>query len=139
MNKPSVLPLNTNIHLFRETYFPMWESFPNGGCWILKVWKRSGTIDRVWETMVTAVIGELFEEPDLVGIVLSIRSRHDMISVWNKDNQSEAVRFAIGEKLRQLLNLSPNTVLEYKKHCSSIKDHSTYRNTKLYVAGAGTS
>ena len=40
------------------------------------------------------------------------------------------------EKLKQLLSLSPNTVLEYKKHCTSIKDNSTFRNAKLYVAGA---
>eukprot|EP00300_Choanocystis_sp_HF-7_P022167 c21330_g1_i1.p1 GENE.c21330_g1_i1~~c21330_g1_i1.p1 ORF type:complete len:249 (+),score=38.00 c21330_g1_i1:28-747(+) len=134
--KPSNLR-EANLHLFREAYLPMWESFPNGGCWILKVWKKSGNaIDHVWEAIVLAAIGELFEEPDLVGVVLSSRSRQIMISVWNRDNQSESVRFAIGEKLKQLLSLSPNTVLEYKKHCTSMKDNSTFRNAKLYVAGA---
>ena len=45
---------------------------------------------------VVAAICELFDEPDLVGLVLSARARQVMISIWNRDNQSESVRFAIG-------------------------------------------
>jgi translation initiation factor 4E len=44
-----------------------------------------------------ACIGELFEEPDLVGVVLSSRAREDMVSVWNRDNQAKPdVRQKIG-------------------------------------------
>lgn len=44
-----------------------------------------------------ACIGELFEEPDLAGVVLSSRAREDMVSVWNRDNQAKPdVRQKIG-------------------------------------------
>lgn len=133
--KPSELPKDSNLQLFRESYYPMWESFPHGGCWILKVWKDDPThVDAVWETLVKMAVGEIFEEPDMVGIVLSVRNNQDMISIWTRKNEKESV-FRIGEKLKEMLMLSPTTVLEYKKHLTSIKDNSTYRNTKTYVAG----
>jgi len=135
LSKPSQLARDSNLHLFRETNSPMWESFPDGGCWILKIWKNEKVVDKIWETLVMASIGELFEEPDLVGIALSIRGQQDLLSIWNRDNSNEAVRFAIGEKLKEILKLSPNTMLEYKKHTSSLKDHSTFKNAQTYVAG----
>eukprot|EP00299_Pterocystis_sp_00344_P006939 c199_g1_i1.p1 GENE.c199_g1_i1~~c199_g1_i1.p1 ORF type:complete len:269 (+),score=39.03 c199_g1_i1:43-807(+) len=136
LTKPSKLPKDSNIHLFRNADYPMWESFPNGGCWILKLTKKGDVVDRVWETLVLAAIGEMFEEPDLVGIVLSVRSRQDMIAIWNRDNERERARISIGEKLKQILQLDANAILEYKKHISSMKDNSTYRNAKLYVVGS---
>ena len=42
-----------------------------------------------------AVIGELFEEPNVVGITMAIRSKNDMLSVWNKDNYHGDTRFLI--------------------------------------------
>lgn len=49
-----------------------------------------------------AVIGELFEEPNVVGIGMAIRSREDLLSVWNEDNSNEKVRS---------IHLSSSTVL----------------------------
>ncbi len=47
LKRPSILDVNVNLYLFRdgENIAPMWEAFPRGGCWILKVKKRkdSGT------------------------------------------------------------------------------------------------
>lgn len=39
-----------------------------------------------------AVIGEMFEEPNVVGIGMAIRSREDLLSVWNEDNTNEKVQ-----------------------------------------------
>ena len=38
-----------------------------------------------------AVIGEMFEEPNVVGIGMAIRSREDLLSVWNEDNSNDKV------------------------------------------------
>ena len=38
-----------------------------------------------------AVIGEMFEEPNVVGIGMAIRSREDLLSVWNEDNSNDEV------------------------------------------------
>lgn len=40
-----------------------------------------------------AVIGEMFEEPNVVGIGMAIRSREDLLSVWNEDNSNDEVIF----------------------------------------------
>ena len=42
MKRPSKLDLNVNMYLFRDgpKIAPMWECFPNGGCWILKIRKK---------------------------------------------------------------------------------------------------
>lgn len=44
-----------------------------------------------FQDLVLAVIGELFEEPNVVGIGMAIRSREDLLSVWNEDNSNEKV------------------------------------------------
>ncbi|CAM9288100.1 unnamed protein product, partial [Phaeothamnion confervicola] len=46
------------------------------------------------------------------------------------------VRFRVGERLKQVLDLEPSTMVEYKFHKSSIKDMSTFRNAKQYVFAA---
>ena len=75
-----------NMYLFRDgpNMAPMWECFPNGGCWILKIKKKSSgpsVLGKMWQDIVFATIGEMFEEPDVVGVGVSIRTREDLISV----------------------------------------------------------
>lgn len=139
MKRPSKLEQNVNMHVFREgaNIAPMWECFPRGGCWILKVRKikngSSSVLSKIWHDMVLATIGEMFEEPDVVGISVCIRSKEDLISVWNVDNRNDEIRFRIGERMKQILELEPSTVIEYKHHATSMQDMSTFRNAKAYV------
>ena len=42
--------------------------------------------------LVLAMIGECFEEPDVVGICLCIRGKEDLIAVWNGDNRNDEIR-----------------------------------------------
>jgi translation initiation factor 4E len=118
----------------------MWEIWPHGGVWILKVKKRHDSgisvLGKMWQDMVFATIGETFEEPDVVGISICIRSREDLICVWNGDNRNDEIRFRIGEKIKQILDLEPSTILEYKPHAKSLQDMSTFRNAKAYVFAA---
>mmetsp|Transcript_19870 Transcript_19870/g.33434 ORF Transcript_19870/g.33434 Transcript_19870/m.33434 type:complete len:244 (-) Transcript_19870:1193-1924(-) len=139
LKRPSALDLNVNLYLFRDgpNIAPMWECFPNGGCWILKVKKKkdsgASVLGKMWQDMVFSTIGELFEEPNVVGISVHIRSREDLISVWNRDNTNEDARFHIGEKMKQILDLEPSTMIEYKHHFTSLQDMSSFRNAKGYV------
>ena len=141
LKRPSALEGNVNLYLFREgpTVCPMWEAFPRGGCWILKVKKKTtgpSVLGKMWQDIVLALIGEQFEEPDVVGISVCIRKAEDLISVWNSDNRNEDIRFRIGEKMKEVLDLEPTTVIEYKAHAESMQDLSTFRNTKAYVFAA---
>jgi len=134
--RPNDLPKDSNYHLFREKNVPMWESFPAGGCWILKVKKRAGILARLWEQLCIACVGESFEEPDVVGVALSIRSKEDVLSIWLRDSSNRTAQIKVGEKLKEVLDLGDGTALEYKNHSTSMKDKSTFRNTKAYVFAA---
>jgi translation initiation factor 4E len=136
LSSPELIPKDCDLFLFRSSYVPAWESFPNGGCWIIKVRKRNGVINRLWEELLFASVGEQFDEPDLVGIELSTRGREDMLSVWNRDNTNTNIRFRIGERLKEILNLDESTQIEYKYFSHSLRDGSTFRNAKAYVYAA---
>ena len=83
-----------------------------------------------------------------------------MISVWHRDNRNENIRFGVGEKMKEILELEPTTIIEYKDFASrylnvmitnnnfiilvcwfvsflniiySMKDMSSFRNAKAYV------
>lgn len=135
LKRPSQLPLDWNVYLFRHGGVPAWESFPAGGCWLIKVRKANGQVDRLWEELCFAAIGEMFAEPAVVGVCVSTRLRYDVISVWDRDAR---VRFRIGERLKELLNLDESSRVEYKEFRSSIRDGSTYRGGTPYVySGSG--
>ncbi|RHY26164.1 hypothetical protein DYB32_007840 [Aphanomyces invadans] len=160
VKRPSQLAKDTNLYLFRDqpNCAPMWEAFPNGGCWILKIKKKANVLGKMWQDLLFAVIGEAFETLNVVGIAMALRSKEDMISVWNADNSDDNIRFAIGyaarslsnvlsgvhdcvrrEKLKEILMLDSNTLIEYKFHANSIRDMSTFRNAKPYVFAASPS
>lgn len=111
----------------------MWESYPLGGCWILKVRKSQGVLGKLWQDLLFGAIGELFEEPGVVGVTVATRSKVDMVSVWNNDNRNPQVRFNIGDKLRKILNLDSKTTIEYKFHQKSMADKSTFCNADAFV------
>jgi len=85
LTRPADMPKESNYHLFRTGVTPMWESFPKGGCFIKKVKKtEAALLGKMWEELLFATIGEVFEDPDIVGVVLSMRSKEDVLSIWNK-------------------------------------------------------
>lgn len=134
--RPNEFPKDHNLLMFRAGYKPMWEEFPEGGCWIIRV-KRKGSqgyVNRAWERLLLSCIGEAFDMPDVVGCVLSTRLKDDVISVWNTSNVSNPdARFRIGERLKEILDLDMNTLIQYKDHMQSLQDYSTYRNAKQYM------
>jgi len=138
VKSPSCFPREHSLLCFRSGCRPMWEEFPDGGCWNYRM-RRSGTgcddpVDRAWEDLLIACLGEAFATPDVVGCVMSSRVKEIAVSVWNASNTADPeVRFKIGEQMREVLALSPNALLEYKNHQSSMQDFSTYRNAQVYI------
>lgn len=47
--------------------------------------------------------------------------QEDIISIWNKTASDQATTARIRDTLRRVLNLPPNTIMEYKTHTDSIK------------------
>eukprot|EP00826_Nyctotherus_ovalis_P021332 TRINITY_DN16861_c0_g3_i2.p1 TRINITY_DN16861_c0_g3~~TRINITY_DN16861_c0_g3_i2.p1 ORF type:complete len:367 (-),score=69.81 TRINITY_DN16861_c0_g3_i2:129-1229(-) len=91
LKKPSDLPANIEFRLFRQSVEPLWESCPHGGAWITKLLLNSN-IDRYWQRLVFACIGEQFNTRHVVGIVLSERKYSHFIQVWVDDVEEDAVR-----------------------------------------------
>mmetsp|Transcript_143133 Transcript_143133/g.398840 ORF Transcript_143133/g.398840 Transcript_143133/m.398840 type:complete len:230 (-) Transcript_143133:124-813(-) len=137
IKKPSTFPRDYNLLCFRNGCKPMWEEFPDGGCWNYRMRRSGGAddpVDHSWESLIIACIGESFETPDVVGCVMSSRVKEIAVSVWNASNTNDPqVRFKIGEQMRKVLSLSANALLEYKNHQSSMQDFSTYRNAQVYI------
>lgn len=139
--KPSELEPGTNIYVFRENLHPMWETFPNGGCWIIRFHRdnaQNGIIDRVWEELLLAVLGEQFRTPELVGVSLSARQSSNkvshIVSLWNRDTvKKPRAKFSIGERLKVLLHLAAESQIEYKLFSKALEDGSTFRGAQPYV------
>ncbi|EFC44903.1 eukaryotic initiation factor 4E member 2-like protein [Naegleria gruberi] len=138
LQKPSKLPKNSNISLFRHEVVPMWESFPQGGCWMVKIRKgengqTSTFCDRLWEQLVFSTICEQFETGNVVGCVLSLRTKEDVLQVWNKNSNNHADRIHICDRFKWILHFGEGVIVQYKHNKLSIKDGSTFRNARTFL------
>lgn len=135
LRRPSELPRDYNCYMFRKHYKPMWEEFPEGGCWIIRIKRKAAQnyVNHMWENLLIACIGEVFEMPDVVGCVLSTKLKDDVLSIWNLSNRGTPARFRIGERLKEILDLNMTALIQYKEHMQSLQDYSTFRNARNYM------
>lgn len=86
LRRPGILPHVSDYHFFKEGIRPVWEDEENrnGGKWIIRL--KKGVSTRYWEDLLLAIVGDQFSDADedLCGVVLSIRSNEDVLSVWTK-------------------------------------------------------
>ncbi|KAE8620462.1 hypothetical protein XENTR_v10010264 [Xenopus tropicalis] len=132
--RPGDLTGYSDFHLFKDGIKPMWEdeANKNGGKWIIRL--RKGLASRFWENIILAMLGEQFMVgEEICGVVVSIRFQEDILSIWNKTANDQFSTVRIRDTLRRVLNLPPNTIMEYKTHTDSLKDNSSFRNTKITV------
>ncbi|XP_028297690.1 eukaryotic translation initiation factor 4E type 2-like [Gouania willdenowi] len=130
--RPGDLSGHSDFHLFKEGIKPMWEDECNraGGKWIIRL--RKGLSSRLWENIILAMLGEQFMVgEEICGAVVSIRFQEDILSIWNKTSSDHTTTSRIRDTLRRVLNLPANTIMEYKTHDDSLRDNSSYRNTKI--------
>lgn len=72
--RPSALKPYRELHLFKNGIKAMWEDPNNakGGKWVIRL--RKNKIDRAWENVCMAMLGEQFlVGPEICGVVLSTR------------------------------------------------------------------
>lgn len=116
---------NTDLGLFKQGYQPLWESCPDGGCWFIRFKKTDDPvdIDAKWEKLLFALVGicvclflgEQFDEPNMLGAVLSIRGRETIIELWFNYFKYDKIKNGVAQKLRSLLQLDHNNVTVYFK------------------------
>ncbi|KAJ7101618.1 translation initiation factor eIF 4e-like domain-containing protein [Mycena crocata] len=110
LKPPSNLERNSNYHLFKSGIKPMWEdeANANGGKWVLTMKNNPVLLDRCWNWLAMALVGEELEEGhDLIcGAVVSLRSKVDRIQVWTRSKDDVEKLNGIGKKLVKLLDVS---------------------------------
>jgi hypothetical protein len=110
LKPPSNLDRNSNYHLFKSGIKPMWEdeANANGGKWVLTMKNNPALLDRCWNWLAMALVGEELEEGhDLIcGAVVSLRSKVDRIQVWTRSKDDVEKLNGIGKKLVKLLDVS---------------------------------
>jgi len=132
--RPGDLSSHSDLHVFKEGIKPMWEDEANryGGKWIVRL--RKGLSPRCWENLLMAMLGEQFMVgEEICGVVVSVRFNEDILSIWNRTASDTAITNRIRDTFRRVLNLPQGTVIEYKAHNDSIRDHSSFRNTDVFV------
>ncbi|XP_046873518.1 eukaryotic translation initiation factor 4E family member 2 related sequence 1 isoform X1 [Hypomesus transpacificus] len=132
--RPGDLTGHSDFHLFKEGIKPMWEDEANksGGKWIIRL--RKGLASRFWENIILAMLGEQFMVGEEVcGAVVSIRFQEDILSIWNKTASDQVTTSRIRDTLRRVLNLPPNTIMEYKTHNDSLKYSHNHTHSHMYV------
>jgi translation initiation factor 4E len=94
LKRPSTLPIVSDYHMFKDQIRPVWEDEENkqGGKWIIRL--KKGVIDRYWDDMLLAVVGDQFAEAgeEVCGMVVSIRSGEDVFSVWTKNDGGRNIK-----------------------------------------------
>jgi len=130
---------NVDIGLFKEGYKPLWESCPDSGCWLLR-FKRTADLKEInlkWEKVVLSLITEQFDEPHMLGGVLSIRGRETIIEIWFNYFKYDKIKSMVAVKFGKLILGDQNeteysATLYFKDNSQSMLDKSTLRNTETY-------
>jgi len=114
---------NTDLGLFKVGYQPLWESCPDGGCWFIRFKKNEDPIDidLYWEKLIFALIGEQFDEPNMLGAVFSIRGRETILELWFNFFKIEKMKDSVAQKLRYLLQLDENFTIYFKDNERSLQ------------------
>lgn len=121
--RPSQLANQSALHVFRGTARAMREDdeHKDGGSFLLRVSKGLGSF--YWEQLLLALISEKLPS-DVIGILISARSKFFNISIWQKSADNEELRLEICRTFCECLNLPLNARIDYTKHNSVINSES---------------
>ena len=126
------IPRNADISLFKKGYLPLWENCPDFGYWFHRFnEEEEKDVNYQWEKIVFALIGEQFNEANILGSVLSIRGRETIIQLWFNYFGYEQIKDNVFEKFKKILGFD-NQIIYFKDNKQSIQDKSSLRNAQKY-------
>ncbi len=80
-------------------------------------------LNKRWESLLFACIGEQIDNDNVIGVVMSKRSKRNLLELWIK-NREEDLKVKLGEKLRVYLELDyQNLTFYFKEHSKSLQVH----------------
>ena len=115
LKKPSSMELRTNYYLFKKGFKPSWEENSNGGKWVIPVQGDDRTkIDKTWEELLMAAVGERLEEGNsIIGVALSKRWDSFRLAVWTTDHTDLETNTAIGKVLKREVECAAKKPIVY--------------------------
>ncbi|KAJ2917906.1 hypothetical protein MD484_g2513, partial [Candolleomyces efflorescens] len=119
LKPPSMLEKNSNYHLFKAGIKPMWEdpANANGGKWVLTMKNNPQLLDRCWQWLTMALVGQQIETDgadEICGAVVSLRSKVDRIQLWTRSKDDVEKLNAIGKKMVGLLDVGEADGIGYE-------------------------
>lgn len=69
---------------------------------------------------------------NILGAVLSIRSRETIIELWFNYEKNDVRKNFIAQKFKEIIGLEDSAVVYFKDHEKSLKDKSTIKNAETY-------
>ena len=111
---PSVLPTNCELFFFKEGIKPVWENKHNrgGGKFILRVNQKR--CNEIWEGILLNVL--TWSNPALCGIVLNVKKKECVISIWTKELEYHSDKENIKDWIRKTIGIPSTVYIEYKEH-----------------------
>jgi len=80
-----------------------------------------------------ASIGADFDDdPQIVGLVVSIRKPMDKISLWTTNADDENAVRRIGRHFKQILQLPASVKLGYQAHSDALDNNNSFANKSRY-------
>ncbi|CAF0901997.1 unnamed protein product [Adineta steineri] len=117
---------NSDYFFFKKGIRPMWEDAENarGGRWLLTCASTANKLDDLWQETLLGMIGDCFSlDSDaqplshfITGCIVSIRNRGHKIALWLSEGQSETIIREIGRRWKSMINLSPDTRIQFDLH-----------------------
>ena len=156
----SDLAMKSDYHLFKEGVRPEWEDPQNkhGGKWAYQFKdKRAVNIDELWLHTMLGAIGETLEDEEdgeVMGVVVNVRKGFYRIGVWTSTTgrhipnrgdgdvaggkgrspeKAKEILMNIGRRLKAVLKLPPNEMLEFSGHTEAAHSGSTRAKAKMVV------
>ncbi|XP_045446336.1 eukaryotic translation initiation factor 4E1-like [Melitaea cinxia] len=124
MKRPSELNSGQEYAVFKNNARPTWDDDANkrGGRWLINLEKKSQALDDVWLYVVLLMIGENFENSDVIsGVVISVRDK-TKIGIWLSDAKNEKAILEIGKKIKNTMRLR-----------QQMNFHEHRKNINLYI------
>ena len=127
------IPRNNEIAIFKKGYKPLWENTPESAFWFYRFHPEDDKFINIkWEQLIFSLIGEQFEEPNILGVVLSKRGRETIIELWFNYFGFNKIKNKLETKFRNLIGLEYEDALFFKENKKSCKDKSSLRNAEAY-------
>ena len=129
---------NNDIAIFKKGYKPIWESCVDGGMWFYRFTNpKEQEVNYIWEKIVFALIGEQFDEPNILGVLLSIRSKETIIELWINYFNNDIIKNKVVDKFAEILSIDVKEKIFFKDIKKSMYDKSTLRGAESHMFKAG--